>query len=270
MLINQIKHTGNIESAFILLNNKLSDDGGTGWMFLVCLFVFGLVMSFSLKRKNEESVLYRIISNISNKNTISNHKEYVKEEDNRTTDWNFDFSSLPRWDNRNRIPFVYDKFHYVPQTDVLCCIYSIAEVRMGWYNGFLAVLKNKETPELIINITEGINFCDNFSVNKQGNLLFFMLSIYNKTNSAVSCPIFIVDLANKKFAFYSTENYNPCYKIKEISDCIFCIEADEAQRKTSEKLNELTKQHIDLNSLEWFDFSNLNNIASIQNQSTNN
>ena len=29
----------------------------------------------------------------------------------------FDFASLPHWNNRNTIPFVYDKFYSVPQND---------------------------------------------------------------------------------------------------------------------------------------------------------
>ena len=32
----------------------------------------------------------------------------VNTELNKTTDWQFDFSALPRWNNRNRISFVYD------------------------------------------------------------------------------------------------------------------------------------------------------------------
>ena len=29
-------------------------------------------------------------------------------EEYRKTDWDFDFSSLPHWDNRNTIPYVFD------------------------------------------------------------------------------------------------------------------------------------------------------------------
>ena len=71
---------------------------------------------------------------------------------NAENDWNFDFSSLPRWDVRDRIPFVYDRFYPLSECDALCCIYSIAEVRMGCYQGFLAILKNKEKPELYVHL----------------------------------------------------------------------------------------------------------------------
>ena len=42
MLFNQAKRSGDLRSAFRLVNNDLSDDGGMGWLFLVGLFVFGL------------------------------------------------------------------------------------------------------------------------------------------------------------------------------------------------------------------------------------
>ncbi len=51
MLINHMKRSGDFTSAFRLVNNKLGDDGGMGWLFLIGLFVFGLVMSLSFARK---------------------------------------------------------------------------------------------------------------------------------------------------------------------------------------------------------------------------
>jgi hypothetical protein len=64
MLFNQAKQSGSFKSAFLLLNNQLGDDGGEGWLFLVGLFVFGLVMSLSFVRKNEQSISYRFLDKI--------------------------------------------------------------------------------------------------------------------------------------------------------------------------------------------------------------
>jgi hypothetical protein len=134
---------------------------------------------------------------------------------------------------------------------------------MGWYAGFLAILKNKEHPELMLNIAEDMTFCDKFSSNKNNDILFLQPSIYNKENNTVNCPILIVDLAQKKFACYSTDNYNPCYNVIEISDTIFGIEADKTQVKTDERLNALSKRKIDLTCLKWYDLSKLNNLNDI-------
>lgn len=65
MIYNQMKRSGNLRSAFLLVNNKLGDDGGMGWLFLVGLFAFGLVMSLSFARKKGQSISYRLLSKIS-------------------------------------------------------------------------------------------------------------------------------------------------------------------------------------------------------------
>ena len=64
MLLNQAKRSGDLLSAFRLVNNDLGDDGGMGWLFLVGLFVFGLVMSLSFVRKNGQSISYRLLERI--------------------------------------------------------------------------------------------------------------------------------------------------------------------------------------------------------------
>ena len=64
MLLNQAKRSGDLLSAFLLVNNKLDDDGGMGWLFLVGLFVFGLVMSLSFARKHGQSISYRLLEGI--------------------------------------------------------------------------------------------------------------------------------------------------------------------------------------------------------------
>ncbi len=64
MLFNQMKRSGDLISAFRLVNNDLGDDGGMGWLFLVGLFVFGLVMSLSFAKKKGQSISYKLLSKI--------------------------------------------------------------------------------------------------------------------------------------------------------------------------------------------------------------
>ncbi len=68
MVINQMDRAGKFTAAVLLVNNQLSDDGGEGWLFLIGLFVFGLIASFSIARKRGESISYRLISKCFNKN----------------------------------------------------------------------------------------------------------------------------------------------------------------------------------------------------------
>lgn len=62
MIFSQMKRTDDLSSAFRMVNNDLGDDGGMGWLFLVGLFVFGLVMSLSFARKKGQSISYRLLS----------------------------------------------------------------------------------------------------------------------------------------------------------------------------------------------------------------
>ncbi len=64
MIFNQMKHTDGFNSAFLLVNRQLCDDGGMGWLFLGGLFIFGLLASFSLARKRGESISYKLLSRI--------------------------------------------------------------------------------------------------------------------------------------------------------------------------------------------------------------
>lgn len=64
MLINQMKRSGSFSSAFLLVNNKLDDDSGTGWLFLVGLFILGLITSFSVARKEGKSISYRLLERL--------------------------------------------------------------------------------------------------------------------------------------------------------------------------------------------------------------
>ena len=63
MIINQMNRSGvHFYAAFLEINKVLSADERTGWFFLVGLFLFGLVTSFSFARKKGESISYRLIS----------------------------------------------------------------------------------------------------------------------------------------------------------------------------------------------------------------
>lgn len=178
----------------------------------------------------------------------------------QTTDWNFDFSKLPYWENHNLSCDIYDEFLDIPQSNTLCCIYSIAEVSMCNYQGFLAIIKNREKPSLFLNITEGFNFCDNISANTEGNLIFLQPSLYNKETGVVKRPILIIDVEKNMFSYYNTDNINPCYKIVQLNKNVFKIDADAYQSKNDRRLKALSKRRLRINRLKW---RNLNEIASL-------
>lgn len=93
------------------------------------------------------------------------------------------------------------------------------------YEGFLAILRNKENPELLLNITQGMCFCDNISVSANGNFVFLQPSIYNPSRNTVQRPVLILDIVKNTFAYVDTDNYNPCYHVVEVSDHVFKVDA---------------------------------------------
>ena len=183
------------------------------------------------------------------------------DECSTVTDWKFDFSKLPYWNNREKLWGVYDRFFEIPESDTLCCLYSIYEATMCSYVGFLAVLRNKENPQLILNST--INFCVNFSVNTEGKLIFLQPYLYDRIRNRIKCPILILDLDKKRFAFIRTDNRCSAYKVVEKKKAVFIIEADEYQRKHNKELKALHGKKIRTNWLKWNDMHSLDSLHNL-------
>lgn len=175
----------------------------------------------------------------------------------KTTDWKYDFASLPRWDNRERFPCVYDEYYEISQSDTLCCLYSICEVGMLNYLGFLAILKNKEKPELVLNLTEEFTFCVNFSVSQDGTLIFLQPNIYDRTTNRCFRPVLILDIRNKRFSYLKMANHCPAYKVTQKKARVFVIEADEYQRNGIKQLAALHGKKIRTRWLRWHQMSKL-------------
>lgn len=177
------------------------------------------------------------------------------------TDWKFDFSNLPYWDNRQNLCGVYDRFFEIPQSDALCCLYSIYEVSMCSYLGFFAILKHKDDPQLIWK--SEINFRDNFCVNSEGNLIFLQPYLYDRNRNQSECPILILDIEKNRFSCLRTNNRSSGYKVVEKTKTLFVIEADEYQRKHNKELKALHGKKIRINWLKWNDLHALSSLPDL-------
>ena len=167
------------------------------------------------------------------------------------TDWKFDFSTLPKYDVREKTPYVYDKFFEISESDALCGIYSIVEASMLNYVGALILLKNKTEPRVILNVSEKINFTDNFSKSNDGRYIFLQASFCDDINQRINRPIVIIDLSKEQFSIFKTDNLNPIYEVVEIKMGVFRVIADETQKKSDKKLRKLTRKKIRLKWLRW-------------------
>ena len=63
MIVNHMNRSNiNFYEAFLKINETLFADRGEGWLLIVGLFLFGLIASFSIARKNGKSISYRLLS----------------------------------------------------------------------------------------------------------------------------------------------------------------------------------------------------------------
>ena len=168
-----------------------------------------------------------------------------------TTDWKYDFTALPRWGDRQKPHFDRDEFFEIPQSDTLCCLYSIREASMLDYLGFLAILKKKDNPELILNLTE-FAFCVNFSASDDGNLIFLQPSIYDRPTNRCLRPVLILDIPNNRFSYIKTANYCPSYRVVQKKATVFEVEADARQMKGIRQLAALHGRKIRMRWLRWY------------------
>jgi len=180
----------------------------------------------------------------------------------RTTDWEFDFSSMFDWELRERRWDVYDEFYELPQEDALCCIYSVTEASMMNYIGHFAILRNKKNPQLALNITN-YAFQPGFSSSHDGSILFLQPQIYDSVSSRMLTPILILDIRKDRFSYLLYDNYNPCYQILQPDDTVFVVDADENQRKHDKGLKTIHGKTIKLNRLKWCDMDSVHNLREM-------
>ena len=164
--------------------------------------------------------------------------------------WNYDFSSLPHWDNREIFPYTTDTYAESPTQDCLCLIYSIIEARMMDYRGFLAVLKNKSNPELLLNVTR-YNIPDQkVAFLSTGHVLIVQAYFINEKSDAYSAPFLILDLQNNRFSLvHSGRNSLSPYTIEEISQNTFVIQPHNIE--------------VRLNTLRYYPMCKINDISRV-------
>jgi len=145
--------------------------------------------------------------------------------------WKYDFESLPSWGDRY---FALDDVLYEnAQQDIAVLLYSICEVRMCYYVGNLAILKNKQKPELILNAKVKAFTNTKIMFSEGGSLAFVQSSHWSE-----GWPIFIFNFSNRTFSCVDRVSKNMNFTIRELEENVFLI--DEAR--------------IEINQLEWLDF----------------
>lgn len=119
----------------------------------------------------------------------------------KSIDWPYDFSALPHWGNHESMLYIGDVFTESPYAKYLCALYANCEVSMMNYMGFLAVLKNKVDPELILNVT-AFNVTDERAFFTADERYLIVQAHLRKSGLGGYADTFLViDLNELKFAF---------------------------------------------------------------------
>ena len=157
--------------------------------------------------------------------------------------WNFDFTTLPYWNNRDSV-YCEDHLFESPNSEYACLIYSVTEVRMLSYYGFCAVFDNKENPSLILNI-KYVNFEPYAYFSKDGELLFLKATYrYGKQ--------FILVLNLKKKVFSVVHFCAPLYyDILQKNDGVFEIVFDEKTMQSDSRAKQISDTCIKLKDMRW-------------------
>lgn len=178
-----------------------------------------------------------------------------------TTDWKFDFSSLPLWDIREKFRDAHDRFFELPQSDTLCCIYSIYEATMCNNLGRMAILQNKQNPQLVAQCS--YPFRVNFFASDDGNLIFLSLQIYDRATNRSKYPILILDVPNRRFSLKKTQSSCPGFKVVQVKPHLFVIEANERDRRNNKQLQAMHGKKIYTKLRRWYDFSKLDQLHDL-------
>jgi hypothetical protein len=126
-----------------------------------------------------------------------------KAKGSRSTDWKFDFTTLPHWKTRLKIPYLYDLFLPFEKAELLFCVHSVAEVTMMNYRGFFTILENKESPRVVFTSRKGI-FGPNLYADDQEKHLCF--EAYCEGKGSV---MLLYSINRKAFAILKRNSGNP-------------------------------------------------------------
>ena len=131
---------------------------------------------------------------------------------------------------------------------------------MGRYYGFMALLRNKVRPELVLNIT-GFNFCGYkgcYQYNSNGKILLTVPSMYDRDNNRLEYPVLVIDIVEGKFAFIRMIN-GIHYKVEEIDEFNYRL----IDIYNDERFITRDGEVLDIRLLKWLNLSEIENLIGI-------
>lgn len=137
-------------------------------------------------------------------------------------------------------------------------LYDIAEVRMGWEVGRLAIYQNKKRQQLILNARNLLCFytSDTIQFNENESLIFLKVFIIN--DSSVEIPFLVLNLKDNMFSIIKVINSLP-YSIEETQSNEFIF----VEKYKDDRFEPYNGKTIDINGLDWFSINKIEKINEI-------
>ncbi len=164
--------------------------------------------------------------------------------------------------SRDRWGVLKDEFYESPSGEFGILIYSVAEVRMGWYLGRIALFTNKSSPELIVSpdsvFANGYNSHCFYSSDSM--LLFVNISIRLESQNNIYIPILMIDLRLRKYSVIPLVNgFN--YSVEEVECNKFKL-VENYRDQRFESYNGLT---INPEEFNWYELNRLDEVRELFN-----
>lgn len=153
-------------------------------------------------------------------------------------------------------------FVELPKVDTLFCIYSVVEASMLNYLGRLAILKNKQKPEVEFCSSNGIYFRPVAFADNEENLLFLVAHIYNESTTELKEPFIILDIIKGAFAYFTAKGIGGFHKVVKKSKGVYEMRHDEFTIMRQVSKTPLIKQ-IHIGDIKWYPLDMLNELKQI-------
>lgn len=137
-------------------------------------------------------------------------------------------------------------------------LYDIAEIRMGWEVGRLAIFENKTRPKLIFNSKNLLcfNTSDTIQFSKKEDLIF--LKAFISEDNRIEVPFLILNLKDELFSIIKLINSLP-YKIEETTSNLFKL----IEKYKDNRFESYNGKTIDISKLDWLPMNNIEEINRI-------
>lgn len=172
--------------------------------------------------------------------------------------WEYDFPSLPHWDEHEKSPDVTDALFESPDGSFCILNYSILESEAANNLGSVAVLKNKQSPELVL-CAEKLKFpiAEPFFA-RSSHTAALLAVVTEKSMDKDFDVTLIIDLDKKRFAFapFYPSDERLLYPMTEEKGGLFLLVPDGTKRNLTKlkhyplaKLNSFAKVKVTSNLL---------------------